>query len=250
MGKLDGKVVIVIGASRGIGAEVARVFAAEGGKVVCAARTLREGDHPLEGSLEYHMINTSRPLEEKLALFWHGVFATGYTKLNQPKAILGQIEMFTRYGLRSFRELLVQVSRDPAMIFWLDNKDNHMDGVNENYGRELLELFSMGVGNYTEDDARQTSRASLDGTIRNATLHAARVSRDSVWPSGLAVSVQGGRQVETPVSWYGVRRLDNCTLSAYSSQKQIHGDVDRPKRPSGSTQVNLDSLVKSLFRSN
>ena len=132
----------------------------------------------------YRMINTSRPLEEKLALFWHGVFATGYTKLNQPKAILRQIAMFRRYGLGSFRELLVQVSRDPAMIFWLDNKDNHKDGVNENYGRELLELFTMGVGNYTEDDVRQVSRAFTGWTIRNATLHSARVARDSVWPYG------------------------------------------------------------------
>ena len=66
----------------------------------------------------YRMINTMRPLEEKLALFWHGIFATGYTKLNQPKAILNQIDMFRRHGLGSFRELLIQVSRDPAMIFW------------------------------------------------------------------------------------------------------------------------------------
>ena len=132
----------------------------------------------------YRMINTRRPLEEKLTLFWHGVFATGYTKLNQPKAILRQIEMFRRYGLGSFRDLLVRVSRDPAMIFWLDNKDNHKDGVNENYGRELLELFSMGVGNYSEDDVRQASQAFTGWTMRNASLHAARVSRDSVWPYG------------------------------------------------------------------
>src|SRR5918998_1505211 len=81
----------------------------------------------------YRMINTRRPLEEKLALFWHGVFATGYTKLNQPKQILNQIEMFRRCGLGSFRDLLLEVSRDPAMIFWLDNKDNHRHAVNENY---------------------------------------------------------------------------------------------------------------------
>ena len=77
----------------------------------------------------YRMINTKRPLEEKLSLFWHGLFATGYTKLNQPKAILGQIEMFRRHGLGSFRDLLVHLSRDPAMMFWLDNKDNHRDAV-------------------------------------------------------------------------------------------------------------------------
>ena len=132
----------------------------------------------------HRMVNTRRPLEEKLALFWHGVFATGYTKLNQPKAILRQIETFRRYGLGSFRDLLVRVSRDPAMIFWLDNKDNHRGAVNENYGRELLELFSMGVGNYTEDDVRQASRAFTGWTMRNATLHASRASRDSLWPYG------------------------------------------------------------------
>ena len=142
----------------------------------------------------YRMINTRRPLEEKIALFWHGVFATGYTKTQQPKAILGQIEKFRRYGLGKFDNLLLEVSKDPAMIFWLDNKDNHRDGVNENYGRELLELFSMGVGNYTEDDVRQASRAFTGWTMRNASLHVARASRDSVWPYGrlgLAVRIQG-----------------------------------------------------------
>ena len=132
----------------------------------------------------YRMINTKRPLEEKLALFWHGVFATGYTKLNQPKAIHGQIDMFRRYGLGSFRTLLERVSRNPAMIFWLDNKDNHKGAVNENYGRELLELFSMGVGNYTGHDVRECSRAFTGWTMRNAALHSARVARDSVWPYG------------------------------------------------------------------
>ncbi|MGQ4807225.1 hypothetical protein NKDENANG_00569 [Candidatus Entotheonellaceae bacterium PAL068K] len=132
----------------------------------------------------YRMVNTKRPLEEKLALFWHGVLATGYTKLNQPKAILRQIDLFRRCGLGSFRDLLVEVSKDPAMIFWLDNKDNHKNAVNENYGRELLELFSMGVGAYSEDDVRQCSHAFTGWTIRNAALHTARVARDSVWPYG------------------------------------------------------------------
>jgi uncharacterized protein (DUF1800 family) len=132
----------------------------------------------------YRMINTRRPLEEKAALFWHGVFATGYTKLNHPKQILTQVDMFRRYGLGSFRTLLLEVSKDPAMIFWLDNKDSHKHAVNENFGRELLELFSMGVGNYTESDVRQCSRAFTGWTMRNATLHTARVARDSVWPYG------------------------------------------------------------------
>jgi uncharacterized protein (DUF1800 family) len=140
----------------------------------------------------YRMINTPRPLEEKLALFWHGIFATGYTKLNQPKAILGQIERFRRCGLGSFRDLLLEVSRDPAMMFWLDNKDNHRHAVNENYGRELLELFSMGVGHYSEDDVRQCSRAFTGWTMQNA-APARRAGgarfRVALRPPGLAVQV-------------------------------------------------------------
>ena len=144
----------------------------------------------------YRMINTRRPLEEKLALFYHGVFATGYTKLNHPKAILNQIEMFRRLGLGSFHRVLVEISKDPAMIFWLDNKDNHKGAVNENFGRELLELFAMGVGNYTEDDVRQASHAFTGWTIADATLHQARTDRDSIWPygpSGLALPISGRR---------------------------------------------------------
>ena len=132
----------------------------------------------------YRMIHTKRPLEEKIALFWHGVFATGYTKLNQPKAIMNQIDMFRRHGLGDFRTLLLELSKDPAMMFWLDNTDNHGDAVNENYGRELLELFSMGVGNYTEDDVRQASQAFTGWTIRNASYMANRAATCSTYPYG------------------------------------------------------------------
>ena len=132
----------------------------------------------------YRMINTKRPLEEKVALFWHGVFATGFSKLFAPRIILRQIEMFRRRGLGSFRNLLLELSRDPAMIFWLDNKDNHKGAVNENYGRELLELFSMGVGNYTEDDVRQASYAFTGWTMRDPAYHTIKAEQCSIWPYG------------------------------------------------------------------
>ena len=132
----------------------------------------------------YRMVNTTRPMEEKIALFWHGIMCTAYDKLNHPRVTLRQIDMFRRFGLGSFHTLLVEQSKDPSMILYLDNENNHMDGVNENYGRELLELFSMGVGNYTEDDVRQASRSFTGWTIRNATLMSARMARNSVWPYG------------------------------------------------------------------
>ena len=132
----------------------------------------------------YRMINTRRPFEEKIALFWHGIFATGWTKFDEPKAMTRQLEMFRRYGLGSFKTLMVQVSRDPAMIFWLDNKDNHGDAVNENFGREILELFSMGVGNYTEDDVRQASRAFTGWTLRHINYHAIMAEQNISEPYG------------------------------------------------------------------
>ena len=113
----------------------------------------------------YHMVNSTKPLEEKMSLFWHHVFATGNAKLDNCDQMLEQLEMFRRQGLGNYRDMLIQLSKNPAMIFWLDNNENHRDAVNENWGRELLELFSMGVSNYTEVDVREASRAFTGWTI-------------------------------------------------------------------------------------
>ena len=113
----------------------------------------------------YRMINTQRPLEEKMALFWHQLFATGNSKVDNPPELTQQIAMFRDHGMGSFRDLLVELAKNPAMIFWLDNNGNHMGAINENWGRELLELFSMGVGNYSEDDIKEASRAFTGWTI-------------------------------------------------------------------------------------
>ncbi|MBI4305974.1 MAG: DUF1800 domain-containing protein [Chloroflexi bacterium] len=113
----------------------------------------------------YRMINTARPLEEKVALMWHGTFATGASKVINPPSMNAHYEMLRDYGLGNFRVLLQKLSRDPAMLFWLDQQTNHSAAVNENYGRELLELFSMGRGNYTEDDVRACARAFTGWTL-------------------------------------------------------------------------------------
>ena len=132
----------------------------------------------------YRMISTACPLQEKMALFWHGLFATGESKVFQGKTSTSQIDMFRRYGLGSFRTLLAQLSRDPAMLYWLDNHDNHDGAVNENYGRELLELFSMGIGSYTERDIKECARAFTGWTIQNAEYMHLRVNNASIWPYG------------------------------------------------------------------
>ena len=92
--------------------------------------------------------------------------------------------MFRRHAMGSFRTLLVDLAKDPAMIIWLDNQDNHKEAINENFGRELLELFSMGVGNYTEDDVKECARAFTGWTIANRNYMELRSQRDSDWPYG------------------------------------------------------------------
>jgi uncharacterized protein (DUF1800 family) len=121
---------------------------------------------PAQSLWVYRMINTQRPLEEKMALFWHHLFATGFAKLNHAKVMTNQVTMLRTLGLSNFRALLVEISRDPAMIFWLDNHTNTKRVHNENYGRELLELFSMGIGNYSEDDVKNCARAFTGWTLK------------------------------------------------------------------------------------
>jgi len=111
------------------------------------------------------MINTKRPLEEKMALFWHSLFATGFAKLNHARVMLNQIATFRKHCLDDFRTILVELSKDPAMIFWLDNQLNTKDVHNENFGRELLELLLLGIGNYREDDVRAAVRAFTGWTL-------------------------------------------------------------------------------------
>ena len=113
----------------------------------------------------YRMVSTKRPLEEKMTLFWHHLFATGYVKAVHSRSAVSQIDMFRRVGLSDLRTILLELSKDPAMIYWLDNNENRKDEPNENYGRELLELFSMGVGNYTEQDIKMVARAFTGWTF-------------------------------------------------------------------------------------
>ena len=130
----------------------------------------------LEGQQEewtFRMINSKRPLQEKIALFWHCVLVTGHAKCEYPKQQGAELDMFRTVGMGSFHELLKGLSKDPAMVFYLDNCMSHKDAINENWGRELLELFSLGVGmdgefNYSEDDVKEAARAFTGWTVTNS----------------------------------------------------------------------------------
>jgi hypothetical protein len=107
----------------------------------------------------YRMLYTPHPLREKLALFWHNHFATSNSKVQSAGFMLRQYRLLYRHALGNFRDLLQEVSKDPAMMVWLDTRDSKKGNPNENYARELMELFSLGIGHYTEHDVREAARA-------------------------------------------------------------------------------------------
>ena len=111
------------------------------------------------------MVRTNRPLEEKLAYFWHGHFATSNAKALRYDLMKLHYETLRDNGLGSFKDLLIAVSQDPQMLIWLDNHTNSKRHPNENFAREVMELFTMGVGNYTEDDIRELARAMTGWTL-------------------------------------------------------------------------------------
>lgn len=105
------------------------------------------------------MITTPRPFQEKLTLFWHGHFATAISKVGQPALMFAQNETLRANALGRFDDLLTAVYRDPAMLIWLDGQRNIKGAPNENWGREVMELFTLGRGNYTEDDVHACAAA-------------------------------------------------------------------------------------------
>jgi uncharacterized protein (DUF1800 family) len=107
------------------------------------------------------MTYAQRQFQEKLTLFWHGHLTSGLSKTGNGGAqmMLNQIATYRRMGLGSFRDLVAASAKDPAMIQWLDSNQNRKGKPNENYARELMELFTIGIGNYSEQDIREAARA-------------------------------------------------------------------------------------------
>jgi uncharacterized protein (DUF1800 family) len=135
----------------------------------------------------FRMVHSARPLQEKMTLFWHNHFATAYSKLagfygsadatrlmagkpgEDPVGQRGQVETIRALGLGNFLELVVAMAKDPAMLIWLDGRFNTKAKPQENFGRELMELFSMGVGFYTESDVYAAARVFTGWNLRRTT---------------------------------------------------------------------------------
>jgi uncharacterized protein (DUF1800 family) len=116
------------------------------------------------------MIYTARPLEEKMTLFWHGLLTSAISKVGRAEPMFVQNQFLRTNALGDFPDILKGISKDPAMMVWLDLETNRKGHANENYARELMELFTMGVGHYTEQDVRESARAFTGWVVRRKRL--------------------------------------------------------------------------------
>jgi len=114
----------------------------------------------------YAMLHTPHPLHERMTLFWHGHFATSFAKVGSVELMYRQHQILRRHALGRFGEMLMPIARDPAMLLWLDSATNRRAHPNENFAREVMELFCLGLGNYSEDDIREAARAFTGWELR------------------------------------------------------------------------------------
>jgi uncharacterized protein (DUF1800 family) len=127
----------------------------------------------------HRLLNTPDPLLEKMTLFWHGHFATGADKVNDIYAMHQQNETLRRHALGSFPKMVHEISKDPAMLVYLDSTHNRKAHPNENYARELMELFCMGEGNYSEKDVQELARCFTGWEVRRLQFRFNRFQHDT-----------------------------------------------------------------------
>ena len=149
-------------------AESPRALEAEEMSARAAARGDADG---VRSAWVMRLAHTRRPLVERMALVWHGHFATAIAKVGDAALMHDQIEIFRRKGLGDFRDLVHAVAKDPAMMRWLDVDASDKTSPNENFSRELMELFTLGRGHYTERDIREAARAFTGWTIKSGRFH-------------------------------------------------------------------------------
>jgi uncharacterized protein (DUF1800 family) len=170
------------------------------------------------------MAQTTRPLEEKMTLFWHGLLTSGLDKAGAAQ-LFTQNQLYRSLALGNFDDLLKAVSKDPAMMVYLDTETNRKGKPNENYARELMELFTTGIGHYSEDDVRESARAFTGWTL------------------------PGGKQLRYATSSLFVPRLHDAGLKTFMGKTGnfTGDDIVEMLVPLRATAVRLSTRLFSFF---
>ena len=148
------------------------------------------------------MINSNRPLQEKMCLFWHGIMCTGFAKVDHGRQMTRYIELFREHGMGNYRTLLLELSRHPSMVYYLDNCESHKDSVNENYGRELIEPLLPGRGHGRQGQLHRGRRQGLRTRLHRLEP-GAHLACLPLWPLRLEFPLRriGPRQRRRKPSW-------------------------------------------------
>ncbi len=197
-------------AVRGSAAEIESLLAPGAVSAAVAADPWNDEDYPLERDRKQAlqairtwldaMVTTETPAVERIAWLWHGHFVSALDKVKLARLMVDQIRLFRRAGLGSFADLLHAVTIDPAMLLYLDGTDSTGNSPNENYGREVLELFTLGVGNYTEADVKGGAIALTGWKVRPALGTAEFISRRHDDSVHTYLGAEGVHDVDTVVA--------------------------------------------------
>jgi uncharacterized protein (DUF1800 family) len=193
----------------------------------------------IDGWLE-RMRTTPRPLEERVAWMWHDHFATSIAGVNVPGFLVTQIRTIQQLGMGSFPALLHAITIDPAMLLWLDGDQSTGRNPNENYGRELLELFTVGVGNHSEDDVKAAARALTGYRVQRTTGKVFLIPRRHDDSRQTLLGVAGVHDVDTVI--------DAVTRSAALPTYVATLVTDRLLGPAAAGDTKLVAGFASVFR--
>ena len=185
------------------------------------------------------MVSTPRPLEERMTFFWHGHFTSSTRTVRNSYHMIKQIELLREHATGSFEELLHGISHDPAMLRYLDGNRNRKGKPNENYAREVMELFSMGEGNYTEQDIKEGARAFTGWTYRDNDF--VSVPRQHDDGEKIFLGKRG--------NWNGDDVLD-IILAQEATPRHVARKIFRNFAHDEPTAAVVDGLAKVLLKSN
>ncbi len=202
----------------------------------------------------YRMLYTPQPLKEKLALFWHNHFATSNAKVLNAGYMMDQYDLIYRHALGNFAELLHEISKDPAMMIWLDTVQSKKGMPNENYARELMELFSLGIGNYTEADIREAARALTGWEIKSGKFFNNQAQHDDSEKSvhGQKGNWNGDDIVRICLDQRACPRLIARKLFRFLVSETIEptAELIDPLAEGFGKDFNFGKLVETMLRSN
>jgi uncharacterized protein (DUF1800 family) len=206
----------------------------------------------LRGWWAYRMATTAVPLREKLALFWHGHFATSIDKVEDAHLMHRQVETLRRLAWGNFRDLVLAIARDPAMIAYLDGESNTKAHPNENFGRELMELFTCGIGNYTEADVKAAARAFTGWHREGAEFAFKADEHDGARKQFLGKSgkFDGGDVVEILIEHPATpRRIAAKLLRFFATPDPSPEVVDEAAEVFVRTRLDVKWFLRELFQS-